>query len=368
MDTFQKAKDHFLTGIQQLESGAFEEAEREFLASLDLAPGRPSTLTNLAATQIKLKKFSDAKSSCKEALAHDQNNPEALLNLGLAHKETGDLEAALNSFTQAVALDPQSPKAWSNKGSVLRELHQYENALDSFNTALNLDGQYYEAWTNMGLTLNELGKHRESLQAYAKAIFINKHYVDAWFNKGAGHLVLKEFSQALVCYEAAFEINPHYEYLLGELIYTRLLIGDWINLDEKILRLTEQLECLEHASTPFPLLSAIDRPELHMVSAKQWADQKYPKNTIMPVITKKKHTKIRVGYFSPDFKDHPVSFLLAELFELHNRNEFEIFAFSLKTDKTDSTVRNRLIAGFDKFLDVENQTDQEIAQLSRDMI
>ena len=57
---------------------------------------------------------------------------------------------------------------------------------------------------------------------------------------------------------------------------------------------------------------------------------------------------------------------MAELFELHNRNEFEIFAFSLKTDKTDSTVRNRLIAGFDKFLDVESQTDQEIAQLSRD--
>ncbi|MBU3606297.1 tetratricopeptide repeat protein [Polynucleobacter sp. MWH-Creno-3A4] len=366
MDTFQKAKDHFLAGIQKLESGALEEAEREFLASLDLAPGRPSTLTNLGATQIKLKKFSAAKSTCKEALASDKNNSEALLNLGLAYKETGDLITALDSFKQALMLDPKSSKAWSNKGSALRDLHRYEEALISFDRALDLDEKYYEAWTNRGLTLNDLGRHNESIQSYAEAISINRNYVDAWFNKGSIYLALKEFSQALACFETAFEINPDYEYLLGDLVHSKLLIGDWKDLDEKLLRLVKQIEYQEPVSTPFPMLSAVDKPELHLATAKLWANKQYPRNTSLPVIPKKNHSKIRIGYFSPDFKDHPVSFLMAELFELHHRDEFEIFAFSLKADNAGGVVRKRLIAGFDQFLDVENKSDQEVTQLSRD--
>jgi predicted O-linked N-acetylglucosamine transferase (SPINDLY family) len=73
--------------------------------------------------------------------------------------------------------------------------------------------------------------------------------------------------------------------------------------------------------------------------------------------------KIRIGYFSTDFKNHPVAFLIAELFEIHDRNRFEIYAFSLE-NATDE-MRGRLVMAFDRFIDAESMSDVEIAQASR---
>jgi len=366
VDNFQKAKDHFLDGIKHLENGAFEAAESAFLVSLELAPDRVSTLTNLGATQVKLKKYLEARATCEKAIALDENNPEALLNLGLVYKEAKDFVAALDNFDKAIKLDPGFAKAWSNKGSALHDLRQYQSALRSFDEALSLDKNYYEAWSNRGLTLFDLKHYKESLLSHEKAISINNQYADAWFNKGLTYVALKDFINALICLRTAFEINPHHQYLLGDMVHTQLLIGDWDHLDEKIQTLAEEIDCGLNASTPFPMLSAMDDPQLHLETAKLWTNDKYPRSNSLPAIRKREHPKIRIGYFSPDFKDHPVSFLTAELFELHDRNQFEVFAFSLQPADSNNPVRKRLVAGFDKFIDVANKSDQEITQLARD--
>jgi protein O-GlcNAc transferase len=366
VDNFQKAKEHFLDGIQHLENGVFKEAEREFLASLELAPDRPSTLTNLGATQVKLKKYLEARATCEKAIALDGNNPEALLNLGLVYKEAKDFVAALDHFDQAIKLDPGFAKAWSNIGSTFHDLRQYQSALRAFDQALSLDANYYEAWSNKGLTLHDLKRYKESLLSHEKAISLNTQHADAWFNKGLTCVALKDFINALICFRKTFEINPHHKYLLGDLVHTQLLIGDWNHLDEKILTLTKEINCGVHASTPFPMLSASDEPQLHLETAKLWTNDKYPSNHSLPAIPKRQPSKIRIGYFSPDFKDHPVSFLTAELFELHDRDQFEVFAFSLQSVDSSNPVRKRLLAGFDQFIEVEDKSDQEIAQLARD--
>ena len=366
MDNFQKAKDHFLDGIKHLENGSFEEAERDFLTSLELVPDRASTLTNLGATQVKLKKYLDARVACEKAIALDANNSEALLNLGLIYKEAKDYIYAIENFDKAIKLDPGFAKAWSNKGSAFHDLRQYQKALCSFDEALSIDEGYYEAWSNRGLTLHDLKHYKESLLSHEKAISINSQYVHAWFNKGLTYIALKDFSNALICFRSALEINPHHIYLLGDLVHTQLLIGDWDHLDEKIRALGKEIGYGINASTPFPMLSAMDDPYLHLQAAKLWINDKFPSNYSLPDIPKRAHSKIRIGYFSPDFKNHPVSFLTAELFELHDRNQFEVFAFSLQSVDINSPTCKRLIAGFDQFIEVENKSDQEIAQIARD--
>ena len=366
MDNLQKAKEHFLEGIRRLENGAFEEAEREFVASLELAPDRVSTLTNLGATQVKLKKYLEARATCEKAISLDKNNPEALLNLGLVHKEAKDFGIALDYFDKATKLDPGFAKAWSNKGSAFHDLRQYQSALRSFDEALRLDQNYYEAWSNKGLTLYDLKRYKESHSSHEKAISINNQYADAWFNKGLTYIALKEHVDALICFRTAHEINPHHKYLLGDMVHTQLIIGDWDNLEEKILALSKEIDCGQNASTPFPMLSAMDKPQLHLETAKLWINDKFPSNYSLPAIPKRRHSKIRIGYFSPDFKDHPVSFLTAELFELHDRNQFEVFAFSLQPADSNNLIHKRLVAGFDRFIEVENNSDQEIAQLAKD--
>jgi predicted O-linked N-acetylglucosamine transferase (SPINDLY family) len=77
--------------------------------------------------------------------------------------------------------------------------------------------------------------------------------------------------------------------------------------------------------------------------------------------------KIRIAYFSPDFQFHPVSFLTSELFEIHDRDKFEVFAFSLKKGLIRDEMNLRLRKGFDRFIDVDNMSDREIAQLVREL-
>jgi protein O-GlcNAc transferase len=76
------------------------------------------------------------------------------------------------------------------------------------------------------------------------------------------------------------------------------------------------------------------------------------------------HDRIRLGYFSADFHGHATSYLMAELFEVHDRARFDVTAFSFGPED-DGDVRQRLAASFERFIDVRNETDHAVAALAR---
>jgi len=210
LDNFESAKKSFLEGLSFLENENFEEAELKFLESLRLLPERVSTLTNLAATQIKLKKYSEAKTYSEKAVELDANNSEAFLNLGFIEKEVGNLESALTFFNKALTLDLTNALAFLNKGAAFHELKRYEEALGSYKKAIELKPDYHEAWSNQGVTLNELKRYEEALGSYKKAIELKLDYHEAWSNQGVTLNELKRYEEALGSYKKAIELKPDY--------------------------------------------------------------------------------------------------------------------------------------------------------------
>ena len=89
-------------------------------------------------------------------------------------------------------------------------------------------------------------------------------------------------------------------------------------------------------------------------------------SNLEPIIKRPSNKKIRIGYYSADFNNHPTSFLMVQLLELHDRSNFEIFCFSLANRKDDE-MRKRVSNSCDKFLDVSLKSDEEIARISRDL-
>ena len=76
--------------------------------------------------------------------------------------------------------------------------------------------------------------------------------------------------------------------------------------------------------------------------------------------------KIKLAYLSADFRQHPVSMLTAQLFELHDRERFEVFGVSLgANDRSD--IRTRVVRAFDQFHDVAAKGDHEVAKLLHDL-
>lgn len=133
---FGQARDFFLQGLAHYQAGRFEAADRDFGASLSLLPGRPSTLTNLGATRLKLGRPEEAAELLQEALQQEPDNPEALGHLAAALAELGRREAALDAIRRALRQQPRSGAGWYLRATLARELGQAQDAADAYRQAL----------------------------------------------------------------------------------------------------------------------------------------------------------------------------------------------------------------------------------------
>ncbi|NPC58436.1 tetratricopeptide repeat protein [Caenimonas soli] len=135
-DNFEQARQFFVQGLAHYQAGRFEEAERDFAASLALLPGRPSTLTNLGAARLKLGKFQEAADLLEEALAQEPDNAEALGHRATALAELGQQEQALACVERALAVNPGLAPAWTLRGSLLKDLGRPDEAAAAYEQAI----------------------------------------------------------------------------------------------------------------------------------------------------------------------------------------------------------------------------------------
>lgn len=141
MDTFEQAKDFFVQGIRHFEGGRFEQAQRDFEASLSLVPGRASTLTNLGATYIRLARFSDAAVVLEEATRIDPSDAQAWGHRAMALAETARAADALRCAEEALRRDDKLPAVWTLRGTLLRDAGRASEAADCFREALARGGE-----------------------------------------------------------------------------------------------------------------------------------------------------------------------------------------------------------------------------------
>ena len=166
MNNFELAKEYFLDGCAFFEAEDFSQAEHRFIKSLELIPDRASTLTNLSAAQLKLKKYSEARATAEKAISVESDNSEAYLNLGLIEKDLKNFESAVKFFDKALSLKPDYAEGWSNKGNTLNELKRYDEAITHYDKALSLKPDYYEASWNKSLSLLLQGDFENGLPLY----------------------------------------------------------------------------------------------------------------------------------------------------------------------------------------------------------
>ena len=219
----------------------------------------------------------------------------------------------------------------------------------------------------MSASLKELKRYEESIAYADKALEIDSNLAEGWTNKGGSLRDLGFYQAAITCFDKAFKLKPGIDWLIGDFLSTKLKICDWSEFDNYVKEIAKKLQEQQKVINPFSLLGLIDDPALHMKCAEIFIKEKFCENNILGPITKRKRNeKIRIGYFSADFRNHPVSYLTAELFETHNKEQFEIYGFSFARSSGDEMTM-RLSESFSQFIDISKKSDIEIAQLSRDL-
>ena len=359
------SKAHNNLGIVFKKLGQLDAAVKIFKKALAIKPDYIEVNYNLGVTLKELGQLEDAVKSYEKAVALKPDYADAHYNLGNTLKELGRLDAAVKSYEKALAVNPDDAEAHNNLGNTLKELGRLDAAVKSYEKAVAVNPDYAEAHNNFGATLRELDQLDAAVKCYEKALALKPDYADAHANRGNVLKDFKRLDEALASYESAIALAPDSDFILGNVLHTKMNLCIWDDLANRLNELTNKINNGEKVINPFPLLALIDDPEIQRKTAEIYANEKYPQSHVLSKIERyPKHKKIRIGYFSADFRDHPVSHLTAELYETHDRNRFEIHAFSFGSDTKDE-MNLRIKAGVDHFHDVRTMSHKAVAMLAR---
>lgn len=367
-----------LLGLIAHQTGHYEAALELYDEAIRLRPRVAAFWSHRGNTLRALEKWDTARTSLDESIRLDPKNAEAHFLYGLLHHEGNEFAQALQSYDRAIALDPRMVAAYNNRGNLLRVQQRYTPALDSLDAAIRLAPADAEAHTNRGNVLLAMGRFDKAVASYDRALAIEPKLIAALVNRGLAQVERKQFAAALTSLGDALRLSPPGmcpKYLEGMQLYLQRMLCDWTeaqpdaqpdDADPDLARLLDQLAQGKPVVTPLCLLALSDSPALQRRTAEIYVADTCPKRKTIPFPPRAPRQRIRVGYFSADFREHPVSSLTAGIFEQHDRSAFEIFGFAYGAD-TEDAMRRRIRRAMDQFHDVRSLTDAEVVGLSREL-
>ena len=316
----------------------------------------------------------DQKGNLEEALISfkkvselEPDHAECYYNLGYIQLKLNRLNEAEVSYKKAIELKPDYAEAYQNLGTTLYKLHSLDKSEASYKKAIELKPDYTIAYSNLGAVYFKLYRFKDAEANYKKALELNPDFAVAYRNLGDLQKFLGKLDDALINYNHAYTLNPDMDFLLGTFLHIKMQLCLWDGLSKYLNELTKKIDIGKKVSPTFQLLSLIDDPSIHKKSAEIFSNHDYPKsNTFTKISNYHNHEKIKIGYFSPDFRNHPVPRLNAELYEIHDRKKFEIYAFSFGQDTKDE-MNIRIKAGVDHFHDVNMMSDRDVVKLARSL-
>lgn len=344
-----------------------DEALRDIDRALALTPGSAIAHNCRGNVLYRLGRIQDARAGYEHAIALAPQYAEAHTNLGNVLREQTLYDEALASYGRALAIAPNYALALNNRGNVFQNLRRFDEALADYNRALDLMPAYADAFNNLGNVLQQIRYGEAAIAAYDRALAIDSRLATTWHNKALALLELKRIEEALDCCTQALAIDPDCPFVLGDALHFKMQLCDWRSFDEDLAQLVNGISQSKRLTLPFPFLGLIDSPALKSEAGRIYAEAKLPPRNALPQFKRRESAgKIRLGYYSADFHNHATAHLIAELFEQHDRAQFELYGFSYGPDQNDP-MRQRLLGAFDRFIDITGTSDCETARLSRQL-
>jgi protein O-GlcNAc transferase len=318
----------------------------------------------LAAAAAQVGKFDQAAYAFKTAISLNPKDAEVFINMGNFLNLQGKGDEAIQAYNKAISLKPDYALAHYNLGNILTQHGQFAEAVAAYKKAIAITPNYADAHNNMGNALRDQGKLNEAIQAYKKAIAINSDLPEAYNNLGNVFQDKGKFDEAIAAYKKALKLKPDYGLALDGKLNLQAQICDWRELKDD-LRFLEEFGVTDGSIRPFGFLSLVDAPDLHLRRSFNYAQKNLPNQTVTHTARPTmRPQRLRIGYFSADFRNHATMYLMNRVFAAHDKSQFEIFAFSYGPNVQDE-MRQSLMSNVDVFHDVRAMSDLQVVELVR---
>jgi protein O-GlcNAc transferase len=344
-----------------------DEALASYRTALAIDPCLVDAHIGCGAALVELKRRDEALASVESALVIEPDNVNALNNRGFLLNALTRRDEALASLEQALRIDPTHAEALNNRGVVLSGLGLHEPARTSFDQVLAVSPDHLGALCNRAKALNMLRRYVEALASAERALAVAPRHAEAHFTRGNTLVRLGRDADAIAAFEQTLAVDPQHPRARAALAACRLANCDW----EHIAWITAELDhrMAEPGTTvsPLTLLQLNVPPAKVLAWTRRYVEQEVPRVAALPRARSTRNDgRIRLAYLSCDFRQHPVSYLTAELFERHDRARFEVFGISFGPDDR-SDIRARMERAFDRFEDVATRGDIDVVRLLRDL-
>ena len=361
----EKALALIRQGNDKEDAGRIDEALQLYLAAAETAPDLPKAHLNLGNGRLANAEPAMALTSYARALELQPAYASAHYNSGNAHVALLQYADAVRCYEAALSINPSFVDAWVAMGFAQYHLTHYAPSVSSYLHALELRPDHAQVLNNLGLTYISLSEYGKALACFDRAIELMPDQPEFYYHRALLHNIQKNRLYAIKDFDQLLSMNSTYGLAPGQRLHAKMHLCDWHDYDQQRALIFLHLEQGSLLSSCFPILAITDSPRQQLMANTLWVQgNKPPANPLGAIPPKSVRGKIRVGYFSMDFSNHPVSFLTAGLFETHNREAFDIYAFSYGPVIQDE-MRIRLEASFDHFIDVSDKSALDIAKLAR---
>lgn len=388
------ARIWFLLGASRHQLGRLDGALEAFERTLDLQPGHLQAINARAGLLAALGRAREARAALEDARRRFPGDATVLVNLGyLLEQQAEDREEALRCYDAALERDPSNRAALMNRGFLLTLMERLPQAVENNRELVARYPSLAVARFNLAESLLAAMKTAEALSAADDALAIDPAHADASMVRGLALAELGRLEEAKHFIERASSLNPEVLYRATGVFeanrtmappppdaesiflhrgFRHLMACDWGQRDfflrefeERVSRSLAAGEPVRDFSFGYYLLATPIKPELH----RQWMqklasqfDETSRKLLLAPfTYSRPGGARLRVGYVSPDFREHLNARLTYPLFRLHDRKRFEVSCYSLHADDG-SEIRRQVAAAADRFVDVSDRSSLDIAK------
>ncbi len=362
-------------GLALARCGKPEEALAKFDVALQQRPALAADVEfNRGTCLATLGQHAPALAAFDAALASRPGYAEALTNRALSRLALGDPRGGLTDVDAVLAVQARLGPARRVAGRCCLVLGRLADAADHFRVALEVHGGDVESWEGLGDAYQTMRAYDPAVAAYRECLVqlaatesprddrtrvLNKQLESLLGDRdlgGAREAVL-----------ALRRLDPGFPCAAGFELHLALWLGDWGEIEPLRSDIVAATRRGEPQSVPFPLLSAIDDPEAHLACARTHIQRCFA--PVSGPLERRRgygHHRLRVGYVSPDFREHPVGLLIAATLEAHDRERFEVIGISTLVSAESTPTGDRIRHACDRFLDASLMDDADVARWVRD--
>ena len=311
--------------------------------------------------------YAGALAACDAGLRTSPHVAALHYNRGNSLAMLQRVEESIAAYDRCLTLDPGHHFAECNRARALVQLQRWQQALEALDAIVGKYPDMADAWNNRAGVFQALGRNEEALHSIQHVLKLRPSDARALYNTGVLLLLLNRFDEAQQALAQAYTLEPNNSDILGHLASAALRACDWAMLGQIAAALPAGIWRGDLVVPPLTLLALSDDPLLQKRCAQLNLRRSLggSAETAPAMATGVyDHPRLRIGYLSSDFRDHPVAAQIVGLLERHDRSRFEVIGFSTGQDDG-SAIQHRIIKACDQFFRIGPMGAREAAMAIR---